>query len=45
MVDELVVRQNKTTPNMNLESFAAETGSRRVLKELLTEFSTTSTDL
>ena len=35
MVDELVVRQNKITPNMNLETFASETSSRKVLKELL----------
>lgn len=30
---------------MNLESFSSETSSRRVLKELLGEFSATSTDL
>ena len=32
MVDDLVVRQNKITPNMNLETFASETSARRVLK-------------
>lgn len=30
---------------MNLESFSTETSSRRVLKELLGEFSTTAQDL
>lgn len=45
LVDDLVVRQNKITPNMNMETFGVETSSRRVLKELLAEFSTTATDL
>jgi len=36
--NEIIVRQNGIDPVANFESFTIETASKRVLKELLTEF-------
>lgn len=45
MVDRIVVRQNSENYKLNFEHFASETSSRKVLKELLSEFHVTTEDL
>ena len=45
MVDRIVVRQNSESYKLNFEHFSSETSSRKVLKELLSEFHVTTEDL
>jgi hypothetical protein len=43
-VDELVERENKVGPVQKIETFAIETASRRVMKELNKDFHDTQHD-
>ena len=44
-VDQIVIRQNQAHQPANHENFVVENSSRKVLRELLTEFNTTAVDL
>lgn len=44
-VNDIIVRQNRQDPVANFESFINETAARRVLKELLAEFTTAAEDV
>ena len=43
--NDIIVRQNGLDPVANFETFTIETASRKILKELLSEFHTTSDKL